>query len=112
MKIQSSAALLKFYKEWLEWQEQGGNGAHRTFMTWAGLCPQLRDWVVYDAKMGVLASRELRYELKSQFITAGLDRSYPFTTERGYEQEAEKNTAHLNPVRVAWVKARIADGEA
>ena len=97
MKIKSSPQLLAFYRWWLE------NKDEIRALGSLGLCSTARD----DYPEGGDA---LQDELVSQFSEAGLNTDYPFGYEN-YSTRQRYNTMHLDPLRIAWVEARIADME-
>ena len=43
-------------------------------------------------------------DLKSQFVSAGLERNYPFNKDTSYFEETNKYT---NPQRLAWIKSHL-----
>lgn len=97
MKIKSSPELLAFYRWWIENKDE--IRALKSF----GLCVTAK----YYYPEGDYA---LQDELISQFSEAGLNADYPF----GHENYAARkcyDTMHLDPLRIAWVEARIADME-
>lgn len=92
IKIKSSPQLLAFYKWWLENKDKTESLHYR------GLCTT----AIVDFPEG---SPKLKYELGDQFEVAGLDKWYPFGYDNYYD------TMHLDPLRIAWVEARIKDME-
>lgn len=97
MKI--SKELYTFFKEWLEWAENGGKG-HDTFVNSVGLCSNI-DWY---------SNKELEFlphELKRLLAYLDLDVSYPFG-EEDYTHRQRNGTQHLCPKRLAFVREQIA----
>ena len=96
----SSPELLAFYREWLAWAESGAPDL-RPFDRDTGLCCNAS---VFDDE----ACIDLLIQLSEAFL-----RSYdhPFGGPEQYYAERNSGTMHLNPERLAWVRARIADCE-
>ena len=97
MKIKSSPQLLAFYRWWLE------NKDEVQALKMCGLCSSAAN----DYPGG---GHYLNNELIAQFKKAGLSNGYPFGSEN-YNTRQSRDTMHLDPLRIAWVKARIADME-
>lgn len=85
----------KFLREWLEWSEAGAP-EHRAFMRHNGLCVTAR---IYDSFTGTKVKDDLRKAFKGLF-------KYPFGKEE-YAERLEAHTQHLDPNRLAWVRANI-----
>ena len=97
--IKSSPQLLAIYKSWLK---EAASEAPTSRVTTGGLCEYT------TAHCGEHLS--CRGELLRQFCAAGLSEIYPFG-EANYWTKHEQATQHLDVTRIAWVKARITDGE-
>lgn len=100
MKIKSSPDLLAFYKAWLAWAEKDAPHLN-VFSQSHGLCSNLDLFCEHSGPID---------EMNVQFTSAGLDNFHPF----GYYDYVHHRicaTMHLDPNRLAWVKARIADME-
>jgi len=93
MIIKSSRELYDFYVDWLAWAE--GNSSKKKYGKYCGLCHN--------------TTADNEYEMSHQFKSAGLDVAYPFG-EIEYDERCEYRTQHLDTNRLAWVRARIADG--
>ncbi len=108
MSIQeSSSNLLAFYKDWLEFAESDDPHDNNIFDRGCGLCSNCIFWMLeYD-----LLHSEIQDEMHHQFAEAGFDSDYPFGGERQYSFDVCHDAAIYNPMRLAWVKARIADAE-
>ena len=97
MKIKSSPELLAFYRWWLE------NKDEVNALKMYGLCSStMEDYPEGDCN--------LQIELTAQFVEAGLNYNYPFGHEN-YLMRQSCDTMHLDPLRIAWVEARIKDME-
>lgn len=99
----SSLRLMKFYKDWLAGEVEG----HTT----SGLCICLIKYVEGTYPDELLP--RLQQEMRSQFISAGLDYNFPFN-EGGYEEYTFEHRAcicHKNKHRIQWVLDRIQDYE-
>lgn len=94
--MKTSKELYTFFKEWLEWAEDGGK-EHGVFSAYAGLCSNL-DWWSGDRSMG----SEL-YEVLD-FVCG--DGFYPFG-EDDYSERANDATQHECPRRLAFVREQI-----
>ncbi|CAK1256715.1 unknown function [Klebsiella phage vB_Kpl_K59PH2] len=46
-------------------------------------------------------------ELHGMLEADGLDTLYPFDTEQSYDTAFSERTQHLNPARLAWVRAKL-----
>lgn len=97
MKI--SKELYTFFKEWLEWAEDGGKEGG-VFYNHAGLCSNLVSWC--DSKESELAQDELTWLL----MHSGLDVNYPFSQE-DYLRRLFNDTQHECPMRLAFVREQI-----
>lgn len=98
MKI--SKELYTFFKEWLEWAENGGKD-HDVFVNHVGLCFN-SDWWSSHRKLEFLLP-----ELKRLLVHLGLDTSYPFG-EEDYRHRRLNGTQHLCPKRLAFLREQIA----
>ena len=101
----SSPELLAFYREWLAWAESGAP-SDKPFSRRVGLCTNM----IYSQH--IPAGERKYYELDRQLKEAFSDgRCILFGGLERYDQDARDGTMHLNPERLAWVRARIADCE-
>lgn len=108
--IRSSEALYECYKAYMSWIEAGAEGD--SFIRTEGLCEQFLEHMThsrgYDTGIRVVR------EIQRAFKRAGLDICFPFNNPNrrrsSYEKETCTGTCHLNPDRIAWVRARIEDG--
>lgn len=94
MKI--SKELYTFFKEWLEWAENGGK-EHDVFSAGAGLCSNLYWWSGDDSMESEL------YEVLD-FVCG--DFLYPFGHD-DYSWRAVYDTQHECPERLAFVREQI-----
>jgi hypothetical protein len=107
MISKSSSALLQFYKEWLAFAESENPYDHDFFEVRCGLCANAL-WWEDEHDMFLI----IRQEMNQQFLQAGFDDTdYPFGGGDRYAQDAATGAAIFNPMRLAWVKARISDVE-
>jgi hypothetical protein len=93
--------MLRFLKGWLAWVEAGA-GEHDFYYKDCGLCVSAREYdLVHDT--------DLEAGLQGYF--AG--EKYPFNSgmRMNYAEEITSERCHLNPRRLAWVKAKIAELE-
>lgn len=98
--MKQSDSLTLFYRAYLKWVEAGAPDDNRyDFVTDCGLCYNARR---YDSTLLV------RYEMKSQFATAGLDDSMPFVDDSAYSKDSDDFAHHFNPVRMRWVREHAA----
>lgn len=117
--MKTSATLLQFYKDVLN-DEQSDK--ERCEYPWRrnnqdGLCGNLEDW--HDARFGITretldAGCYIKEEMRVQFQEAGCTSvHYPFNDHEGleYYRESRSSTIFENPTRIAFLKARIAEGE-
>lgn len=100
MIMVSSPYLLDAYKAWLSWAEVGAPewneyGFSKVF----GMCSTFE-------RFGRFPYVDIRTEMKNQFKQAGLDVIHPFGFSN-YMIRKKNETQHLDPVRLAWVRARI-----
>lgn len=104
--MKPSKYLTRFLKEWYDWATQqshteDGPVFDRSF----GLCATLRMWrrakgEHYDP------FGEMEDELRSLFISTGLDPKYPFGYDR-FMADVCREAMHLDRNRLDWVLARI-----
>lgn len=105
----TSPELLSFYKAWLAWAEAGA--VTDEFDPAIGLCTNLGtrftpgDDELWDDDLW----DRLYAELGEQLDTLGENNLFPFGGAEEYEARCMENTQHLNPLRLAFVRARIAE---
>ncbi|EFB9701794.1 hypothetical protein [Escherichia coli] len=89
------------YDLWLSNGAKPGGVFSRNY----GLCANLFDYLT-----SIGASSEAALEqLHADFRSAGLNEVLPFNESNGhYHEEKRNNMCHVNPARVAWVRAQIA----
>lgn len=97
MKI--SKELYTFFKEWLEWAENGGK-EHDVFGNHAGLCSNI-DWWCDHKELELVPD-----ELTGLLVYSGLDVNYPFG-EYDYHHRLLNDTQHECPMRLAFVREQI-----
>lgn len=99
--------LLRFYAAYAAWLDGGANSGE--FLRGEGLCANLFD---YCTRLGIETAPAQR-ELHKSFKLAGLSTTLPFNANKtNHEYQRNKATCYLNPLRVAWVRARIEEGGA
>ncbi len=102
--IKSSPWLYKFYVDYGKWLS--GGAIPGLFSCNYGLCANLFDYFTEEAAAALLE------EMHASFVTAGLDERLPFNADaKHFASESRAFSCHLNQARVAWVRARIEDGE-
>lgn len=103
--IKSSPWLYKFYVDYGKWLDAGAVPGR--FWCNYGLCANLFDYFTEEAAAPILE------EMHASFVIAGLNERLPFNAgAENFASESRRFACHLNPARVAWVRARIEDGEA
>ena len=92
--------LTDFYRDYAAWLDAGAPNGD-VFRQSRGLCTCLSRWC---AENGV--TEYLNVDMNLQFVSANLDTIYPFNggDHLGYAMEVRKNSCHLNPERIAWVR--------
>lgn len=96
--------MLSFYIEYNKWLELGAET--ESFSRSCGLCANLYDF----AETFAIDPDILLEEMHDQFYYAGLDNSLPFNEDFGcYLMEGGGEACFNNPLRVQWVKDRIAE---
>lgn len=100
-----SENLQRFLAEWLEWVEDGApkKGMLRRYQ---GLCSNFSRWLHARSADWDEIDREID-QFKNLFAEDGLDEEYPFGGCSKYCAEAEKETMHKNPERLAWVRSKV-----
>lgn len=88
-------AVLSYLREWLDWVEAGAVDGR--FRRWIGLCGNAPNITV----MG-----DLQAMLREEF---GNKWKYPFGT-LDFDRRADDETMHECPQRLAWVRAKLAEG--
>lgn len=95
-------ALHAFLTDWLAWVDDGAHEPHRCFIRSAGLCSNALRWfgtnhtTEYDA-----------YDAREDLIALFGEDCYPFG--RGvFFKRSRNRTQHLDPNRLAWVRAVLA----
>lgn len=98
--------MREFLTAWLAWATSGGVKDHEygnIFRPYTGLCAALDYWTdVVDVPFYLLIE-----ELGDMLDADELDTEYPFDTEESYSEAARLGTQHLNPARLAWVRAKL-----
>ncbi len=84
----------KFLREWLEWAENGAPEC-LVFRRHSGLCP-VASW--YDDRNNTSTRKDLERAFEH--------RSYPFGGAQ-YGKRCVSRTQHLDPNRLAWVRANV-----
>lgn len=90
---QLSPELRKFLTDWLEWAENGAPDL-RPFLRLLGLCS--------NAPENIL--EELQALFEREF---GDNANYPFGGRAHYWSNLGARTQHLDPARLAWVRAKL-----
>ena len=99
-----SKRLTKFYNAYNDWLEAGAPEDNEYgFSRKIGLCGSI---AYYYEKQSLSVSQKVIAEQTRQFIAAGLDKGYPFGYSAYYVGMSNNNN-HLDPNRVAWVKAHL-----
>lgn len=104
------AVLQQFFKQYLAWVEADCPG--NTFVQDAGLCWNLRRWLRTQLVINDSEWRDVCEFLKVDMLHG---EDYPFNQNNYgvppmalYDAEAEREAAHLNPQRLAFVRAVVA----
>lgn len=99
-----------FLTAWLDWATSanpiayidGGVGFRKD----TGLCSNISVYLG-EERGGSSRYYALYGELGDMLGADGLDVSYPFDTEESYGAAFRDSTHHLNPARLAWVRAKL-----
>lgn len=103
--------VMRYYIEYARWLDEGApeSSCSRSvkvikFYRGTGLCSNLE---LYAAHKAIDACPLVGYMYR-QFEQAGLDMAFPFNQD-GYDygSEAKQRICHLNPERLAWVRAHL-----
>lgn len=94
-----SEKLKTFYRVYAAWLDAGAP-EDCPFSRVYGLCSNLCSWIGFEVG--------LYEEMDNQFRKAGLDTNYPFDT---HEEYIVCYNMHLNPARVAWVRAHAEEND-
>ncbi|WP_244596328.1 hypothetical protein [Escherichia coli] len=95
--------LYGFYIAYDLWLSNGAKPGG-VFSRKYGLCANLFD---YLTSIGVPSEAALE-QLHADFRSAGLNEVLPFNESKGhYYEEKGNNMCHMNPARVAWVRAQM-----
>lgn len=97
--------LTEFYRSYLAWFEAGSPDG--TYSKSDGLCLALEYFLGTKGLCGGDAAAARQYEMKRQFVDAGLNPIFPFEDAVDY---FERDDLHLNPKRIEWVRSH-AKGE-
>lgn len=98
--------MREFLTAWLAWATSPNPKEHeygQIFKVTTGLCAATDFWTCTDG----IAYAQLLEELGEMLDDGGLDTEYPFDSPHSYEDAAEEGTQHLNPARLAWVRAKL-----
>ncbi|WP_244606782.1 hypothetical protein [Escherichia coli] len=95
--------LYGFYIAYDLWLSNGAKPGG-VFSRKYGLCANLFD---YLTSIGVPSEAALE-QLHADFRSAGLNEVLPFNESKGhYYEEKGNNMCHMNPARVAWIRAQM-----
>jgi hypothetical protein len=96
--------LKTYYKAVQKWIEQDCPEC-QPFINGNGLCGNLHFFTTNPYKV-----QELRDEMTKQFVSEGLDDSYPFNdTDNPYGLEGKLRKIFKNPQRLDWIKRHAQD---
>lgn len=106
-KKQERLSLKTFFKWWLEQAE----AEHPPmFITRLGLCYALEMWLsnrsTTPAQRETL-TEELRQKIREYSRVNKLNYIYPFGGKQEFFHELQHQSAHKNPMRIAWVKEQL-----
>lgn len=99
--------LLQFLREWDAWRE-GGAKHHAIFSGHYGLCNNFSEWIFENSEFSHAAKlllTALLTEIHGRYV------GFPFNDDISYfdyKGPGEEEGRHMNPRRIAWVKATIA----
>lgn len=96
----SSKTLFEFYCDWLDWTKAQDDRFYKGY----GLCTSLSLYAEQHFQGDHTQEKAVSEEMRRQFLYAGLSELYPFPN---FHNEHNSESMHLNPERLAWVKARI-----
>lgn len=106
-----SETLTEFYRAYAAWLDIGAPKGKPFQRCW-GLCTNLHEWLAGAESRDYNAYTEdynAYTEMLEQFQEAGLDTRHPFNrTGDAYFKWSDKNTQHLNPKRIKWVRDHAA----
>lgn len=100
-----SPDLQQFYDDYYAWLKCPVDGP--VFRRSNGLCAILKRYVL-NANME-MNYKLLAQELDKQFISAGLNGHFPFSSRSVYRRECTLGKCHRNKKRLAWVKAHTSE---
>jgi len=92
-----SEELKAFLTEWLAWAESGAP-RHPIFTPKYGLCTNSMNWEDHQTEERFW---NIHHELKALLIG-----TFPFG-RKSYDSDEIRETQHLNPQRLAWVKEQL-----
>lgn len=97
-KQEMSPRLTQFYRELLEWFDDGMTGYK--FNSRTGICYNLYLWSYDPYEFRMLAD-----ELRNQFSSEGLNDQYPFNSgDDQYALEGSEYKTYQNEKRLAWIR--------
>lgn len=103
-----SELLTKFYRNYHVWLEAGAPDG-QPFRRNQGLCSNL---VYTNGEADFNLYKELKKEIRNQFLVAGLDTTTPFNDfDEPYHMENRNNSCHKNSRRIQWVKGHLVTGD-
>jgi hypothetical protein len=101
--------LQQFYRELLDWVDNGVAKGHRSFRRDDGLCANAYDFALnHTDKMVYNYPHRLEEALREQFEEQGLDRHYPFG-KRSYFLRARSGSLYRCPKRLGWLRDQLED---
>jgi hypothetical protein len=102
MKRETTEVLKCFYIAYLYWAERPYLNSP-IFVKNAGLCLNLCNYMNYH---GDLNKIQVKMEMRSAFIDAGMSPALPFNPPgMPYNKECITHSCHLNEARLNWVRA-------
>jgi hypothetical protein len=101
--------LQQFYRELLDWADNGVAKGHRYFHRDEGLCANAYDFALnHPDKMVYNYPHRLEERLRDLFEEQGLDRHYPFG-KRSYFLRVRSGSLYRCPKRMGWLRAQLED---
>jgi hypothetical protein len=101
-----SELLHQFLSAYIAWVDEGAPHGD-PFARDRGLCSNFEDWMFGQCLSYEIGDREIN-DLSKLFASEGLDRGVPFGGLELYLDERDAHVLHLNPARIAWVRAKLA----
>lgn len=96
--------LNSFYIAYWAWLQDGAPVRNKhQFMRGLGLCANLTGMATHEWE-NLYSAKDI---MRAQFISCGMDDSFPFNEQDDYFNESGEHACYRNPRRIEWVRNKV-----